>query len=277
MDINTKIEVTPPVIRGKPRTVYAVDGLSAYEIAVKHGFEGTEEEWLNTIVRGEPGYTPELGVDYFNGLSAYELAVKKGFEGTEEDWLASLRGADGDTPVKGVHYSDGLSAYDIAKKGGYKGTEAEWLASLKGADGKSGGAFYNDVIPFNQDNPTLGVAYTVRAEHYPFVEFSRYKKGDIYSRQWNNADGTTRKGTALLRFEGTSNSLYSFTLLALIYDGNGVNGLSAYELAVKHGFVGTEEDWVNENIYPKFYQDGVLVKKITFSVSGDTLSIDTET
>lgn len=30
------------------------DGKSAYEIAVEHGFEGTEEEWLESLV-GPPG------------------------------------------------------------------------------------------------------------------------------------------------------------------------------------------------------------------------------
>ena len=29
-------------------------GLSAYEIAVKHGFVGSEEEWLKSL-KGEPG------------------------------------------------------------------------------------------------------------------------------------------------------------------------------------------------------------------------------
>ena len=62
------------------------------------------------------------------------------------------------------------------------------------------------------------------------------------------------------------------------FDGDqGTPGRSAYEVAVANGYNGTEEDWVNENIYPKFYQNGVLVKKVTFSVSGDILSIDTET
>ena len=36
------------------------NGLSAYEIAVEHGFQGTEEEWLESL-RGEaaPGTTYE--------------------------------------------------------------------------------------------------------------------------------------------------------------------------------------------------------------------------
>ena len=59
--------------------------------------------------------------------------------------------------------------------------------------------------------------------------------------------------------------------------GRKSTGASAYEVAVANGYEGTEEDWVNENIYPKFYKDGLLVKKITFSISGNTLSINTET
>lgn len=33
------------------------DGKSAYEIAVEHGFEGTEEEWLESLKgeKGDPG------------------------------------------------------------------------------------------------------------------------------------------------------------------------------------------------------------------------------
>ena len=40
--------------------------LSAYEIAVKNGFNGTEIEWLESL----------------RGKSAYELAVENGFKGT---------------------------------------------------------------------------------------------------------------------------------------------------------------------------------------------------
>lgn len=31
-------------------------GYSAYEIAVQNGFEGTEEEWLGSLVGGEGGF-----------------------------------------------------------------------------------------------------------------------------------------------------------------------------------------------------------------------------
>lgn len=35
-------------------------GLSAYQIAVKYGYEGSESDWL-TSLRGDPGYTPYIG------------------------------------------------------------------------------------------------------------------------------------------------------------------------------------------------------------------------
>jgi hypothetical protein len=52
------------------------DGASAYEIAVEHGFEGSEEEWLESLKgekgekgdkgeTGDAGHTPVKGIDYF--------------------------------------------------------------------------------------------------------------------------------------------------------------------------------------------------------------------
>ena len=45
------------------------DGLSAYEIAVKNGFEGTEEEWLESL----KGETPVKGEDYFTDEDIQEI------------------------------------------------------------------------------------------------------------------------------------------------------------------------------------------------------------
>lgn len=51
-----------------------IRGYSAYAIAVELGFEGTVEEWIASLKgekgdRGNPGYTPQKGVDYFDGYS----------------------------------------------------------------------------------------------------------------------------------------------------------------------------------------------------------------
>jgi hypothetical protein len=59
----------------------------AYAIAVKHGFEGTEEEWLASLKgdkgdqgvqgeKGEKGDMPQKGVDYYTEAEETELVKK---------------------------------------------------------------------------------------------------------------------------------------------------------------------------------------------------------
>ena len=97
------------------------DGKSAYEIAIEHGFVGTEADWLESLkgVDGKDGCDGRNGVDGLPG--------KDGKNGT--DGLPGRDGIDG---------TDGKSAYIIAVEHGFTGTENEWLQSLKGADGKDG-------------------------------------------------------------------------------------------------------------------------------------------
>ncbi|EJW20030.1 collagen-like protein [Paenibacillus alvei] len=75
-------------------------GQSAYEIAVKHGFEGTEEEWLTSLI----GSTGEAGVQGEKGeTGAKGSAGAKGDPGfpTKEEWdklvarVEELEGANG--------------------------------------------------------------------------------------------------------------------------------------------------------------------------------------
>ena len=100
------------------------DGKSAYEIAVEHGFVGTEADWLESLkgVDGKDGCDGRNGVDGLPG--------KDGKDGAD-----GLPGRDG---IDGINGSDGKSAYIIAVEHGFSGTENEWLQSLKGADGKNG-------------------------------------------------------------------------------------------------------------------------------------------
>jgi hypothetical protein len=44
--------------------IKGADGLSAYEVAVKNGFEGSEQEYLASL-KGRDGYTPVKGRDYW--------------------------------------------------------------------------------------------------------------------------------------------------------------------------------------------------------------------
>lgn len=75
----------------------STSGKSAYEIAVEYGFEGTEQEWLESLNgnNGTNGSDGKDGINGSDGKSAYEVAIENGFEGTESEWLASLKGEDG--------------------------------------------------------------------------------------------------------------------------------------------------------------------------------------
>jgi hypothetical protein len=83
-----------------------------------HWQDLTEEQ--KEEIRGESGYTPEFGVDYFNGLSAFEIwqQIPGNEDKTEEEYFADIRGDEGKT------------AYEVAVENGFVGTEAEWLATL---------------------------------------------------------------------------------------------------------------------------------------------------
>lgn len=80
----TPITIAPTVAPavGLVVPVAGLRGSSPYEIALKHGFTGTEEEWMASLVGAR-------------GSSPYELAVIHGFTGTEAEWLESLRGPVG--------------------------------------------------------------------------------------------------------------------------------------------------------------------------------------
>lgn len=117
---------------------YVEDGKSAYELAVEHGFKGTEQEWLASLrgkdgVDGKDGYTPIKGKDYFDGAPG-----KDGVDGKD-----GIDGKDGYTPVKGKDYFDGKDGKDGAPgKDGLPGKD--------GADGKDGVGIED--IHFNADN-----------------------------------------------------------------------------------------------------------------------------
>ena len=73
-------------------------GQSAYDIAVKNGFVGTEQEWLSSLV----------------GKSAYEIAVKNGYIGSESEWLDSLKSGDSTSDSEKIIYVYGTKSNSAA-------------------------------------------------------------------------------------------------------------------------------------------------------------------
>lgn len=67
-------------------------GMSAYELAVSNGFDGTEEEWLASLA-GKDGTDGENGINGENGedrvmspSELYQEAVANGYTGTYLDF-----------------------------------------------------------------------------------------------------------------------------------------------------------------------------------------------
>ena len=104
--------------------IYGTRGYSAYEVAVRNGYEGTEQEWLDSLV-GPIG--PE-------GKSAYEVAVENGYEGTEAEWVDSFLNAEGYYNKDEIDSLETAQDGKINKKPYYFNT----VAAMKSADLKDG-------------------------------------------------------------------------------------------------------------------------------------------
>jgi hypothetical protein len=119
-------------------------GASAYAQAVDAGFEGTLEEWLESL-RGERGLRGEPGIAGPKGDPGVDGAP--GAPGM--DGAAGADGAPGVPGAPGADGQDGVSAYEVAVASGFSGTESAWLASLVGPPGADGqdGAPGQDGVP----------------------------------------------------------------------------------------------------------------------------------
>ena len=113
----------------------AENGKSAYEIAVENGFEGSVEEWLDSL-KGKDGKDGKDGADGVNGA----------------DGVDGLNGSDGLDGQNGLNGEEGSSAYEIALENGFKGTVEEWLASLKGDTAEASSKGYIIVTDYLQAN-----------------------------------------------------------------------------------------------------------------------------
>nr|DAP88192.1 MAG TPA: tail sheath protein [Caudoviricetes sp.] len=213
----TPVKVQANVLEG-------LKGKSAYEIAVKHGYTGTEEEWIKSL-------TPKGGAGGGgNGKSAYELAVQEGYKGTLQEWLKSLVGKDGadayevakkagytgsrEEWLKTLIGATGLSAYELAKAEGYEGSLTEWIASLKGKKGDDGDNAYKVAVR----NGYVG-------DEQAWLASLRGSDGkDAYElAKAGGYQGSREDWVASLKGEA---------------------GKSAYELAKAGGYQGSQTDWL---------------------------------
>ena len=110
----------------------AVAGLSAYQLWLKVGNKGTEQDFLNSLV-GTPGKDGYVGSNGVTGAT--------GTPGAAGVCTVGETGATGAPGAAGSNGADGLSAYQVWLSNGHTGgTQSEFLASLVGAPGAPGAA-----------------------------------------------------------------------------------------------------------------------------------------
>lgn len=106
-------------------------GLSAYQVAVKNGFEGTEQEWLSslhgkdsrsthTVVQKETEVKTEEKTTVVEqvpveGKSSYDVWLSVGNVGTQTDYLNSLKGEPGQTTDYLLRFNADLGLFQSKK------------------------------------------------------------------------------------------------------------------------------------------------------------------
>lgn len=191
------------------------------------------------------------------GLSAYDIAVKLGFEGSEQDWIDSLSKASEDAAVAALDAAN--KANEAADKANQAVEEiegivddaitatdkAEEIASNppKIVDGDWWIYDYDTKQYVNTGIAAIGDAFTYKKE-YPSVEAMEadwgtadVKLGEYVLINTNNVEDPDDAKVYLKTQEG-------WKFIVDLSGMQGIQGWSAYEFAVQHGFVGTEAEWV---------------------------------
>ena len=191
------------------------------------------------------------------GLSAYDIAVKLGFEGSEQDWIDSLSKASEDAAVAALDAAN--KANEAADKANQAVTDIEGIvedaveATEKAEEIASNPPKIvdNDWWIYNYETKeyvntgisAIGDDFTYKKE-YPSVE--------AMEADWGTAD--VKLGEYVLINTGNIEDPDDAKVYLKTQEGwkfivdlsgmQGIQGWSAYEVAVQHGFVGTEAEWV---------------------------------
>ena len=191
------------------------------------------------------------------GLSAYDIAVKLGFKGSEQDWIDSLSKASEDAAVAALEAAN--KANEAADKANQAVEEIEGIvddaiaATDKAEEIASNPPKIvdNDWWIYDYDTKqyvntgiaAIGDAFTYKKE-YPSVEAMEadwgtadVKLGEYVLINTNNVEDPDDAKVYLKTQNG-------WKFIVDLSGMQGIQGWSAYEVAVQHGFVGTEEEWV---------------------------------
>lgn len=191
------------------------------------------------------------------GLSAYEVAVKNGYQGSEKDWLDSLSAASEEAAVVALEAADKANeAADKANEASeqvFEIVEDAVIATEKADEYTSnppkiidGNWWLYDIEQkkyVDSGIQAIGDAFTYKKE-YPSVEAMEADLGtaDVKIGEYviiNTGDVENPDDAKVYLKTGNG-----WKFIVDLSGMQGIQGWSAYDIAVKYGFVGTVEDWL---------------------------------
>ena len=192
-------------------------GLSAYELAVKHGFNGTEEEWIASLSKAseDAAVIALAAADKANmAADRCDIATENAERATEEAHEAADRSNEiANNPPKIVN--------------------EEWYMYDENT---------KQYIPTGVK--AIGDAFSIKKE-YPSVQAMEddYDNPDILVGQFViiNTGDVELPDDAKLYLK----SIEGWKFIVDMSGARGIRGYSAYEVAVHNGFNGTEKEWVD--------------------------------
>lgn len=191
------------------------------------------------------------------GHSAYEVAVENGYQGSENDWLDSLSTASEEAAVVALEAADKANeAADKANEASEQVSEViedAVIATEKANEYTSnppkiidGNWWLYDIEQkkyVDSGIQAIGDAFTYKKE-YPSVEAMEADLGtaDVKIGEYviiNTGDVENPDDAKVYLKTGNG-----WKFIVDLSGMQGIQGWSAYDLAVKYGFVGTVEDWL---------------------------------
>lgn len=191
------------------------------------------------------------------GLTAYEIAKRHGFVGTEEEWLASLMKPAEDAAIVALQAADKANASVVKVD----------VALNEIGDAKEQAIAAADRANELSDNPMKIIGgywwvYNETTKEYENTGISATGKGFTISKSYpsiaameaDHDNPDVGIGEFVIISTGDTEDPDEAKLYNKLVDGwqyltdlsgsQGVQGMSAYQVAVKNGYIGTEAEWV---------------------------------
>lgn len=191
------------------------------------------------------------------GLTAYEIAVNHGFVGTEEEWVESLKKPALDAAAVALEAADKANQATEDAKLATDNAEIATDEANRAADRSNTIAsnppkivneewyMYDETLDDYRSTgiKAIGDAFTIE-KTYPSIEAMQadYDNPEVGIGQFVMIDtgDVENPEDSQLFLKGED----GWKFIADLSGAQGIQGLSAYQVAVQNGFVGTEAEWV---------------------------------